>query len=252
MADLAAQPSINDARTQALLALLQRLDAMDLTPLLVYRIDSVDASVLPWLAWQFDLNSEFWLLLDNVNQRTLLKEAILLHQRRGTPWAITTALASLGYPNATILEGQNSWGGSGWPATEGWAVNRIVIPIPTGGIPAGIPAQIIAAFNFFKPARSWLDSLMWTLPAISDAAPDPVDRGIHLGGKRLVMDLAPDPSDAVDMTSMLLSDGYPVVVPLYDGHFYYSGGINYGSNEPEIADSGLTIDGVAQSQDGGL
>jgi hypothetical protein len=150
MADLAAQPSINDARTQALLALLQRLDAMDLTPLLVYRIDSVDASVLPWLAWQFDLNSEFWLLLDNVNQRTLLKEAILLHQRRGTPWAITTALASLGYPNATILEGQNSWGGSGWPATEGWAVNRIVIPIPTGGIPAGIPAQIIAAFNFFK------------------------------------------------------------------------------------------------------
>ncbi len=41
MPELSAAPSINDTRTQALLVLIGRLGALDLTTLLVYRIDSV-------------------------------------------------------------------------------------------------------------------------------------------------------------------------------------------------------------------
>ncbi len=41
MPELSAAPSINDTRTQALLVLIARLAALDLTTLLVYRIDSV-------------------------------------------------------------------------------------------------------------------------------------------------------------------------------------------------------------------
>ena len=63
MPELSAAPSINDTRTQALLVLIARLAALDLTTLLVYRIDSVVASALPLLAWQFDILSPLWQLI---------------------------------------------------------------------------------------------------------------------------------------------------------------------------------------------
>src|SRR6202162_4828597 len=63
MPELSAAPSINDTRTQALLVLISRLAALDLTTLLVYRIDSVVPDALPFLAWQFDLLSPLWHLI---------------------------------------------------------------------------------------------------------------------------------------------------------------------------------------------
>ena len=63
MADLQVQPSINDTRAQALLALIERLGEIDLSPLLVYRMASVSDSALPFLAWQFDVLSPLWQLL---------------------------------------------------------------------------------------------------------------------------------------------------------------------------------------------
>src|SRR5580700_10929086 len=60
MAELQIPPSIDDTRSQALMTLVERLGAIDLTPLLVYRIDSVPASALPFLAWQFDIISPLW------------------------------------------------------------------------------------------------------------------------------------------------------------------------------------------------
>src|ERR1700730_643027 len=127
MAQLAIQPSINDARSRALLLLIERLGALDLTPLLVYRIASVPDSALPFLAWQFDILAPFWQLLgppasqfasiDDLTdidtltsidfltgpgatgpttpsdiQRALLENAIALHRIRGTPAAIKRAL----------------------------------------------------------------------------------------------------------------------------------------------------------------
>ena len=59
MPELSAAPSINDTRTQALLELIERIAAIDLTTLLVYRIDSVVADALPFLAWQFDILSPY-------------------------------------------------------------------------------------------------------------------------------------------------------------------------------------------------
>jgi P2-related tail formation protein len=143
MPELSAAPSINDTRTQALLVLIDRLAALDLTTLLVYRIDSVIAGALPFLAWQFDILSSLWqliapvslgvdaltnidLLIDVDNliesggavsdqaitdaaERALLKNAIPLHRFRGTPWSIKNALVSLGWTQVTLLEGQSSW-----------------------------------------------------------------------------------------------------------------------------------------------
>ena len=48
MPELSAAPSINDTRTQALLVLIARLGQLDLTPLLIYRIESVVETALPF------------------------------------------------------------------------------------------------------------------------------------------------------------------------------------------------------------
>src|SRR5277367_4450109 len=190
MPELSAAPSINDTRTQALLVLIARLAALDLTTLLVYRIDSVVAGALPFLAWQFDILSPLWQLIspvalgvdaltnidllidvDNliesadalsqelteVAQRELLESAIALHRFRGTPWAVKQALASLGWTTVSLLEGQTSWGGVAYPANQGWAVFRVMIDLAAGqGVSIGAASTGTAAVNFYKPARAWL------------------------------------------------------------------------------------------------
>jgi len=56
MPDLTLQPSIaTDLRAQAHLALINRLKALDVSPILVYRMASLlDSAVLP-MAWQWDV-----------------------------------------------------------------------------------------------------------------------------------------------------------------------------------------------------
>src|SRR5260370_7591381 len=129
MPELSAAPSINDTRTQALLGLISRLSALDLSTILVYRIDSVVDEALPFLAWQFDVLSPLWQLIapvalgvdaltnidllidvDNLSesgglltelalseaaQRELLKMPIPLHRFPAPPRPIPHALASL-------------------------------------------------------------------------------------------------------------------------------------------------------------
>src|ERR1700692_4498179 len=124
MAQLTIQPSINDVRSRALLDLIERMDQIDLTSILVYRLDSVPDSALLFLAWQFDLVAPQWQLGAQITEsidtladidiltdtdtlssaghvagasdfdslRALLKVAIPLHRTRGTPYAIKAAL----------------------------------------------------------------------------------------------------------------------------------------------------------------
>ena len=276
MPELSAAPSINDTRTQALLVLISRLAALDLTTLLVYRIDSVVDEALPFLAWQFDILSPLWqliapvalgvdaltnidLLIDVDNliesgglvtelalteaaQRELLKSAIALHRFRGTPWAIKQALASLGWTTVSLLEGQTNWGGVAYPSNQGWAVFRVMIDLAAGqGVSIGAASTAVAAVNFFKPARAWLDSIWFAVPAITDAGPVPSDK-LTLGGiVKYQLDAVRAPNDnalafAIAMASLI--DAHGPIVPAYDGHYRHSG-ITYGANEPEVADSAL-------------
>ena len=282
MPELSAAPSINDTRTQALLVLIARLAALDLTTLLIYRIDSVVASALPFLAWQFDILSPLWqliapvalgvdaltnidLLIDVDNlieagglvtelalteaaQRDLLKSAIGLHRFRGTPWAIKQALASLGWATVTLLEGQTSWGGVAYPSSQGWAVFRVMIDLAAGqGVSIGAASTAAAAANFFKPARAWLDSVWFALPAITDAGPAPSDKLTLDGIVKYQLDAAPVPNDnalAFAIATASSSDAYGPIVPAYNAHYRHSG-ITYGANEPAVADSALTVNGAA-------
>jgi len=282
MPELSAAPSINDTRTQALLVLISRLAALDLTTLLVYRIDSVVDEALPFLAWQFDILSPLWqliapvalgvdaltnidLLIDVDNliesgglvtelalteaaQRELLKNAIALHRFRGTPWAVKQALASLGWATVSLLEGQTSWGGVAYPSNQGWAVFRVMIDLAAGqGVSIGAASTAVAAVNFFKPARAWLDSVWFAVPAIIDTGPLPADKLTLDGIVKYQLDAMRAPNDnalafAISMASLI--DAHGPIVPAYDGHYRHSG-ITYGANQPEVADSALMVNGAA-------
>ena len=207
MANLILQPPLaTDARAKAHLSLIDgRLSALDLTPILVYRMASlVDSAVLP-MAWQWDvlnplllpavqtlINSQFaaWdQILDidtltNLDQllyestevspptgealftayRALILLSTSLHSIVGTAGVVKQALTNLGFPGATLQEGQNTWGGTSWPSNEGWAVFRVLInlaTVPAGADLATVIPQMTAAVNFWKPARCWLDSIQW-------------------------------------------------------------------------------------------
>ncbi len=282
MAELTPSPSINDARAQALLVLIERLSALDLTPLLIYRIDSVTADALVFLAWQFDILSPLWQLAapaalsidalldidsltdidllsgpdsaggaaspDPATERELLKLAIALHRERGTPAAIKRALGSLGWTGVAIIEGEVNWGGTRYPSSEGWAVFRVLINLePGAGIPEGAAQSAIAAINFFQTARAWLDSIWFVTAPVRDAAPVPGDLFTLEGIAEYQVDAAPAVSDArlsIAITTAPDGDSYGPIAPLYNGHYVHSG-ITYGAGEPIVADRALIINGVA-------
>jgi len=282
MPELSAAPSINDTRTQALLELIARLAALDLTPILVYRIDSVPKGALPFLAWQFDILSPLWQLVAPVSigvdaltdidllvdiddliesggaipgdilteaaQREMLKSAVPLHRFRGTPFAVKQALASLGWRQVNLLEGQSSWGGAAYPSSQGWAVFRVMIDLIEGQrVPSGAASTTAAAVNFFKPARAWLDSIWFVTPPASDAAPTPADKFTLGGIVQYEIDGVHIPSDAglaIAIGSAPIVDGYGPAAPIYDRHYRHSG-ITYGVNEPKVADSALVVNGAA-------
>ena len=271
---LNAPGSINDVRTQAHLLLGQRLGAIDLTPLLVYTVTGAPASALPFLAWQFDVLSPWWQLLAGPDSQTaIIQQAVALHRSAGTVSAITTILENLGFPIVEIQEGQNSWGGTQYPADEGWALFRVLVTQMTGGpqtypaswdavtdidsltnidvlaeagtleptpVTAAQETQAVQAINFFKPQRDILDSLWFIAPPTADAVA--VSDFITIVAANFIQERPLTVADFVSVQGWALADT-KTIAPLYDAHFYHAG-INYGAPQPAVADSGLVINGT--------
>jgi hypothetical protein len=98
------QPGIDDSRSRALLPLIDRLSDLDLSRLLVYRLDEdmPEDALLRQLIWQFHVTGhEGGSLAVTAQQRLdLVRRAIDLHRYRGTRWSVQEALAAIGYPGA--------------------------------------------------------------------------------------------------------------------------------------------------------
>lgn len=188
-------PSIEDERSRAILDLVERLGQIDLTPLLVYRIDSVPASALYALAWQFGvLGSAGWGLADtDAKRRDLLRRAILLHHRKGTVWAIKAALAAVGYPDAEVDEA------AGGPFE--FQVNLGTLEDDTEWSEEK-QAALVAAVETWKNARSRLISVHSSPTSVSEPLARPVD----------------DPM-VINQTTRFRYDG----TYAYDGAIAYSG-----------------------------
>lgn len=169
MPDARLLPSgIADERTHAMLELVERLGQIDLSPLLVYRVDSVPSSALYALAWQFGvLGLAGWGLADtDRKRRELLRRAILMHRRKGTVWAIKQALAAVGYPEAVIDE-----------AAGGAFEFRVDLGEMEDGASWGEEKEklLVGVIETWKPARSRLISLHSSATAVKEKLARPVD-----------------------------------------------------------------------------
>ena len=87
--------------------LVNGLAEFDESELLVYLVDTVDASLIPALATQFDVLGYKGMRLAQTedDQRSLLKTAIYLHRFKGTEWAIMQALLSIGFADIRLKKG---------------------------------------------------------------------------------------------------------------------------------------------------
>jgi phage tail P2-like protein len=134
----------------------KRLDAVAMDKLLVYLIDTVDASALPWLAKQFDVLGfrGMRLATTEAQQREVIKTAIQLKRTSGTPWAVKNALKAIGYPNAVLVENAG---------TGPWGAAEFEIKIDAGENPvsAAMIADLVSMINIYKGARNHLKSLSY-------------------------------------------------------------------------------------------
>lgn len=143
-----------------------RLEGIDLTPLLVYLIDTTDADALPFLAEQFHVMGwEGWALTTNdTERRELIKKAIELHRYKGTRWAIKNGLKSVGYGDTEIIEhvgveydGSYTHNGAKFYVGGNWATFRVKLNVPSDK-PVGTAerAKIISMILEYKNVRSLL------------------------------------------------------------------------------------------------
>ena len=166
-------PLEGDISFRTLGRLAGRLDNIDLSVLMVYLVDIVDSSALPWLGEQFSLFGDGWELAESDDvRRMLIKSAIELHRYKGTPWSIREIIRRFGFGEVDLIEGTGQIGYDGQHTYNGLfvhgdaearAVYRVILQQPITNDQAALLRQTLAAF---APARCHLASLEYQSVAI--------------------------------------------------------------------------------------
>ncbi|WP_369951998.1 phage tail protein I [Ralstonia syzygii] len=174
MADepLLPPPLASDERFQVLAKLAARVSGIDLAPLLVYLVDTVNASALPLLAEQLHILGEGWqFALDDDARRRLLKRSIELHKYKGTRWALQQVLETL------ALSGQVSE----WFEYGGQPYHfKINVDLEDRGIDPETFDALVALITEYKNVRSHLELLTLSLTNRSQV---PVLAAATIGGE---------------------------------------------------------------------
>lgn len=166
-------PLEGDISLRTLGRLAGRLDNIDLSVLMVFLVDIVDSSALPWLGEQFSLSGDGWELAESDDvRRMLIKAAIELHRYKGTPWSIREVIRRFGFGEVDLIEGTDRLSYDGNRSYNGlfvhgdaaaWAVYRVILKQPITNDQAAMLRQTLAAF---APARCHLASLEYQSVAI--------------------------------------------------------------------------------------
>ncbi|WP_321815691.1 MULTISPECIES: phage tail protein I [unclassified Paraburkholderia] len=92
-----------EKRTAAALAVVDNLPTMARE---YWNPDTCPAVLLPYLAAEVSVDG--WELAESDEaRRALIKGAIQLHQKRGTPWAVREVIRRLGFGEVEIIEGRH-------------------------------------------------------------------------------------------------------------------------------------------------
>lgn len=136
----------------------ERFANIPIDALLIYFIDTVNVTALPFLARQFDvLGYKGWKLAKTEQeQREVIKRAIELHRFAGTVWAVKEALKTIGYPDAVLVEHALS-------GPNGWATFRIEINAGNNPISVTQIEELVKMIKVYKNARSHLIDVSYKL-----------------------------------------------------------------------------------------
>lgn len=143
-------PSIADARTVAVLGILDRLDGLE-AGIVSNLFDPAlcNPAALPLMAHQLGVLDESWALATtDAAKRTLLAEAIALQKLRGTPYSLKRALAVVGWPGLAIQE-----------RTLDWAHFKLVQPLGGRSVSADDLNRLMGVIEEWKPARCILEAV---------------------------------------------------------------------------------------------
>lgn len=124
----------------------------------LWNADTCPSHLLPWLAWalQVDIWDNGW---SEDDRRSVIREAITVHRRKGTPWAIKRALANAGYGDAILSEGFSTANYNGSTLHDGsrlyvgdsdWSKYRLIMDRPISSEQAD---QIRRMLALVAPAR---------------------------------------------------------------------------------------------------
>lgn len=170
MADdpLLQPPLRGDQRMEALAVLIARLSALPAETPLVNLIDIVPPPALPILGEQFHvMGDEGWnLARADGERRALIKRAIEIHRRKGTPWAVRTALSTAIGGTDIALQEWFEYGGEPYRF-------RLTLDIPPAGLRAEGLENARRLVEATKNVRSWLDYI-----GTSASIPCPLRHGL--------------------------------------------------------------------------
>lgn len=131
-------PSLLPPATTPLERAIEQTQARFSPPLRIpalWNADTCPASFLPYLAWSMSVDEwdHGWGV---EKKRAVIREARIIHQQKGTPAAIRRALASIGQPDAELIERADSIKRNGVALHDGtnrrngrpgWATYRVII-----------------------------------------------------------------------------------------------------------------------------
>lgn len=177
-------------------------------------LSPIPEPLLDLLAWQFHVDG-YEAAVTYDDKRRLVDRSILMHRRKGTPWAVAEALRSLGYVDARIFEGGgickyngeiNYDGRETYAAGNRWALFDVEIDLGDSmGVSAASVLRLRVAIEAWKNARSHLRAIRWKA-TISD-------------------ELDFDELFALLTVNASFRDIRPWGFPCYDGSINYDNGI---------------------------
>lgn len=127
-------------------------------------------NVLDLLAWQLHVDG-YEIAQSYEDKRRMVNSSLLMHRRKGTPWAVAEALRVLGYTDARIIEGASGCRYDGEIVHDGteaysvgnrWACFDVEVDLgDSEGISLEAMRRIRAAVEVWKNVRSHLRALSW-------------------------------------------------------------------------------------------
>lgn len=151
---------IKDPKYTALADLSKRLNALGTSQIMTTLLDLLGDKFYPLLAEKWSVTGEDGMLLadDIESKRALIKSAIELHRRKGTPWAIREVLRKLGLGEVGLDEGlkarvYESSFVTDIPENERWAYYALQLKAPITNEQARNIRKIL---RHFAPARCTL------------------------------------------------------------------------------------------------